>query len=243
MIKSISKLLFIFLVVCLSCKTSLQTTDESTLQQQYKAAVADAEIVEPQEVYKKLTAITADNEKLVWKNIDGAQHVLVLTWTSWDGYDDKVDKKMQLSREVWVTVVPELKAFVTKHKVSDSQLDLRLERLLGLPPHNKKTRLIEMWVKPTDLFRPSPDPEIDDHQAELTFPAGVSEAHKEWFDKKKQESYINGGYPWTRLGYTYDWGNKRSEVGLSEFVVREGASVWIKSASANTDYFDFKKTE
>ena len=27
-------------------------------------------------------------------------------------------------------------------------------------------------------------------------------------------------YPWTRLGYTYDWGNPRNLVGLSEFVLR-----------------------
>jgi hypothetical protein len=26
--------------------------------------------------------------------------------------------------------------------------------------------------------------------------------------------------PWTRLGYTYDWGNRDNHVGLSEFIIR-----------------------
>ncbi len=28
------------------------------------------------------------------------------------------------------------------------------------------------------------------------------------------------GFPWTRLGYTYDWGNPDNHVGLSEFILR-----------------------
>jgi hypothetical protein len=43
-------------------------------------------------------------------------------------------------------------------------------------------------------------------------------------------------YPWTQLGYTYDWGNPESEVGLSEFVIRKGSTVVIKSVSNLDEY-------
>ena len=44
---------------------------------------------------------------------------------------------------------------------------MRLEKLLGLPPNSGKTKFVEIWVRPQDLFRPSPDPEITDCVAEL----------------------------------------------------------------------------
>ena len=42
--------------------------------------------------------------------------------------------------------------------------------------------------------------------------------------------------PWTRLGYTYDWGNQASEVGLSEFVVWAKTTVKVESVTQNADY-------
>jgi hypothetical protein len=107
---------------------------------------------------------------------------------------------------------------------------LRLEQLLGLPPNDGKTTFAELWVKPADLFRPSADPEITDHEAGLVFPSvtdflTVSQTFINWFDALIASSYGEDGYPWTRLGYTYDWGNDESEVGVSEFVIRSGATV------------------
>lgn len=43
-------------------------------------------------------------------------------------------------------------------------------------------------------------------------------------------------YPWTRLGYTYDWGNAKSRVGLSEFVIRKGARLTVHSVSTTEGY-------
>jgi uncharacterized protein (TIGR03437 family) len=98
-----------------------------------------------------------------------------------------------------------------------------------------------MWVSPDDLFRPAPDPEITDHEAQLDFPISsrfstVSPEHIKWINDLKAVSYLPTGMPWTRLGYTYDWGNPDTIVGLSEFVVRNGATVEIASASTPADY-------
>jgi len=97
-------------------------------------------------------------------------------------------------------------------------------------------------VDPQDLFRPSPDPEITDREAESGFPHStlfvtVSEDYVRWFTDLTAASYGDNGYPWTRLGYTYDWGNPKSEAGLSEFVIRPGATIEIKAVYRDLDYF------
>ncbi|MCL4692577.1 MAG: hypothetical protein KJ060_08715, partial [Candidatus Hydrogenedentes bacterium] len=126
--------------------------------------------------------------------------------------------------------------------LNDSRMTLRAEQLLGLPPHDGKTRFVEFWVDPSDLFRPSPDPAVTDHEAELDFPGSelfvtVSSEYVDWYESQVAISYGPDGYPWTRLGYTYDWGNPLTEVGLSEFVIRTGATVTVKSVTLNADYW------
>ena len=144
--------------------------DIATLQQAYLDAVKDAAIAEPDEISKNLIAIVESNNELIWQGEAENKQVLVLTWTSWDGYDQQVGQDMTMTRQTWVTVVPELKEFCTTYDATQNNLTLRLEQLLGLPPNDGKTRFVEIWVKPTDLFRPSPDPEITDQEAELSFP-------------------------------------------------------------------------
>jgi hypothetical protein len=158
---------------------------------------------------------------------------------------------MVLPQELWVTTVPELRNFCKRAGLVPDNTTIRLEQLLGLPPGAGKTKFVELWVKPKDLFRPSPDPEISDHEAGLDFPVSdefvkVDREYKRWFtcvgtntSSKyclKEKSYGKDGYPWTRLGYTYDWGNPDNEIGLSEFVVRKGATVEIQSVWPTLDY-------
>lgn len=210
------------------------------LQQAYLQAVQDAATVEPQEISKNLIPIVETNTDLVWEGQPGSRRVLVLTWTSWNGYDDKVGQSIVTTRDTWVTAAPELKNFCTTYNSPQSNLTLRLEQLLGLPPANGKTKFVEMWVTPQDLFRPAPDPEISDQEAGLTFPQSkfltVSETYVSWFNDLSGQSYGENGYPWTRLGYTYDWGNPTSEVGLSEFVINTGATIEVEGVTNTEEY-------
>ena len=51
---------------------------------------------------------------------------------------------------------------------------------------------------------------------------------KSWYDSNILWSYFNETkYPWTRLGYTYDWADNGREYGLSEFIIFSGASVSV----------------
>ena len=214
------------------------------LRQAYEAAVRDAEVAEPSEIFRDLTAIVEDNDKLQWDGQPGSKRVLLVTWTSFGGYNDLVGKPYTVpeGREIWFTVSPVVRDFCSAYQKNNpgADLNLRLRQLLGLPPTDNKTLFVEMWVNPKDIFRPSPDPEISDHEAELDFPSSsrssVSQAHIDWINNLRQKSYGPNGYPWTRLGYTYDWGNPGSEVGPSEFVIPSGVTVDVNKTYTTADY-------
>lgn len=167
----------------------------------------------------------------------------------------------------WVTVVPEMKNFFGLVRPEP----LRIAQLLGLPPTaatvgdaGEYKYMLEMWVSPQDLFRPCPDTEISDTVCETSFPTdlfrmldlnnkvratvgpeyGVFKTYSSWFNNHTRYSYTTGSspYPWTRLGYTYDWGSS-NHTGLSEFVLHgrkeDGStiSVGIKSVKTTAEYF------
>ncbi|MEL4895789.1 hypothetical protein [Crocosphaera sp. Alani8] len=197
----------------------------------YQEALKDAEVPEYGEIYQKLTAITENNSKLVWEGEPGKSRLKVVTWTNYDGY--KLNQKEPQAIDMWVTVYPKLKNFCTQYVASGgTNLSLRLKQLLGLNPNWQYKNIVEMWVEPQFLFRPSADPEISDREAELISPVSnrftkIEKKHQDWLIKKRGDSFQkneNGIYnddaqPWTALGYTYDWGNPETEVGLSEFVI------------------------
>jgi len=212
--------------------TTTTTTTVWTLQQAYLLAIKDAELAEEDEIYSNLTAITDSNQHLIRNN----GRILAVTWTSWDGYLGHEGKAINTSVDVWITVAPQLGEFISSNGVSGAGCPPRIEQLLGLPPSNGKKWFAELWVRPEDLFRPSPDSEITDGIAELDFPLNVSEDHMAWFNRLRETSYGEDGYPWTRLGYTYDWGNPDTEIGLSEFVIQTGSEVLVRSVLLTQEY-------
>ncbi|MCH7802367.1 MAG: hypothetical protein IIC24_12625 [Chloroflexi bacterium] len=200
----------------------------------------DAETAEPSEIWTELTAITAQNDALKWSDVPGRSRVLTVTWTDWDGYDSTVGADMTTTRDIWVTIAPQAQEFCRNYQGGEN-LVLRMEQLIGLAPDSRKTKFVELWAFPEDMFRPSPDPAITDHEAELDFPVSsqfvtVTAEHVNWINTLRGKSYEEGGLPWTRLGYTYDWGDPKSDIGLSEFVIRAGASVGVRSVTSNEDY-------
>lgn len=224
------------LAACPEDLQELQQLLETQLVRSYQQAVEDAVDARIDEIDNSLWSITLDNTDLIWQKVDGKPQVLMVTWTSWDGYDDKIGEKMQLTREVWTTPVPQLQTFISQFNLNEDNLTLRLEQYLGLPPENGKTKFVQMWVEPKDLFRPCPDPEIIDTSCSLEFPSNVEPQYQEWVNEKILTSYGKNGYPWTRLGYTYDWGSITTEIGASEYVVRVGAEVEIDSVINTIEY-------
>jgi len=202
-------------------------------------AVKDAAEAFPFEVSTGLVPILPTTPKLVWSDQAQKKRVLMVTWTSYKGYDEQAGKSVPLGRETWVTPAPFV-AEICKGKGGDAAaLSLRLEQLLGLPANSGKDRFVELWTEPKDLFRPCPDPEITDRECETDFPqpsslVTVSPAHVKWFEDLKAKSYGENGYPWTRLGYTYDWAGPK--VGVSELVIKKGAEVTVQRVTSTVDY-------
>lgn len=248
----------------------------------YQAAVNGAEKeATPDMISKNLTAITADNPNLIWENDVVGSRVLVASYAADDGGKTKPCKDCKYYRTKWITVVPELYNFFRNKPFSTT----RLEQLLGLPPCYGNSKIIEFFVSPADLIRPSPDPEIIDQEATLDFPSESNWAlqvknygpddpdnlfddfnpqcscpfnaadpchrqtanYEEWFNNRNAVIYgINppncgAPYPWTRLGYTYDWGNQHDCEGLSEFVLlgglSRGVTLTIQSVTGEKEYF------
>lgn len=201
-------------------------TDSEAL---YRAAIEDARTAEPSEITTRLTPLTPYNDTLVWRTVsDSIRQVSVVTWGGAATLPDAAaGDTIVANDDVWVTAVPAIRQFCRRLDRTGDRLRLRLAQRLGLPPDATYDRFIELWVRPQDLVRPCPDPEVTDRECELTAPVPtdhvqVSEDHREWFRTLRHTSYGPDGYPFTGLGYTYDWHPGTDEVGPSEFVLRPG---------------------
>jgi len=166
------------------------------------------------------------------------------------GYDYPLGQQT-LSRYIWVTAVPEVQQKC--QKFSSGELDLSLRELLGLQPEAKIGSFVAMTVRAGDIFRPSPNPvttsgslcdspDNDSTCGEL-FPDWVSNDHKSWIANQMLTSYMvsaahNGAYsyPWTRLGYTYNWKPGADRYGASEYVIRPGSIVTVTSKTTYGQY-------
>jgi hypothetical protein len=217
--------------------------DQSKLWDAYRKAIIRMKKPDPSMISRNLTAIVPYNSDLKWKQEDGKRKVLMLLWTM-DDFDKQTGKVIEAKEDLWVTAVPDVKEFFIKEReegLSKDDIPIRLIQLLGLPPNCGYRHLVEIWVSPEDLFRPSRDPEITDHEAELAFRDNAfqktTKEYREWFRKNLATSFKMDGFPWGQLGYTYDWGNENDHVGMSQFVIKKGSKIEIDSICNTMDYF------
>jgi len=222
----------------------------SMTNENYKYAVEDAKNPEPHEIYYNLIAIRKDNKDIILRAKKDNLQVRVITiidnGTYKEYYKGKDFKNYSLRPDLWVTVEPELIEKIKKNKAqfngTEEQNKMRIREIYGFPPDKKVDRVVVFWVDADNdhMFRPSPDSEIDDKKAEINFPNDVTTEHRKYINGLSshqffsgEEVWVSGGkivgkelkdaYPWTQLGYSYDWGNRCDNIhnyGLSEFVVK-----------------------
>lgn len=196
------------------------------LYRAYVAAILDMSLPQPWEVSSRLVSIPEDAP------------ARVLTWAR-DG--QFALGETVAGREIWVTAVPHLRRFCQALS-NRSDLVVRLEQRLGLPPASNKSVFVEIQVaRPADdLFRPCADPRIDTSTCSLGPPESDAPFdHRNWFLTQYFSSYAQAHptrYPWTSLGYTYDWGDPSSEEGESEFVIKPAATINVLSITTTEDY-------
>ena len=116
---------------------------------------------------------------------------------------------------------------------------MRVVQMLGLPPDYCGNRIVLFWAEKDSLFRPTPDPEIHDSEVLLDFRDDVDPRYRAWFEDYYRTAYYSDTpYPWTRLGYTYDWhSGSPSAIGPAEFIVRPSTRVIVRDILSVPDWY------
>ena len=219
--------------------------DQTQIDSIYSAAVQDAINPEPNEVFFNLKAITMADTNLIWHEIDGEKYLLLVSYKTNASYygNDSTGFYNTGPYNIWVTVAPEMQLLCSCYTFENiDRLRWRLRQLLGLLPDGNQNHFVEFWVRPQDLFRPCPDSEVYDDSCDLCFREDVSRDHRRWFNELRAVQFKEGnkrftGYPWTQLGYTYDWNpNNKSHIGLSEFVIKKNARVFVDNIMTTAEY-------
>ncbi|WYL94795.1 MAG: hypothetical protein HEQ35_13890 [Gloeotrichia echinulata IR180] len=214
--------------------------------------IEDAKQPAADEVAEDLWALSPSNPKIKWRENNGKIEYLMSTWkyVSNPSVDWPVGTKKQLYYQTWLTAVPQVKEFCQQYQGVDGnipdniELSLRIQQYLGLilNKYSTKTHFVELWVKAEDLTRPCIDSEIEDSSCNL-LPVPVPDSSPV-VKSIYTSSYTNAKkeyYPWTGLGYTYDWGNsEKPHKGASEFIINPiaGSPVELEVASVTpTDIY------
>jgi len=210
----------------------------------FSAAMKDAENPTPNKISHNLRPIIG-NKDLIDTLIEGERYVKMVSWKGNPAYYPSSGKYNTSKYDMWVTAAPFVQdSCISFHKRYDDP-DMRLKQLLGLQPFNIETFFLEVWVKPSDLFRPCPDSETGDTRCGLNLPDNTTDEYRKWFNNLRAVQYTDcsnstfhqNGYPWTQLGYTYDWSpDSKNHIGLSEFVINRNTDIYVSGKYSTKNY-------
>ena len=232
---------FLAISVALAVSSGCSLGPQKTPQQLYELGVMDAAVAMPEKITPLKPLPPGASVKLVsWVTAarvpcDGKP---ACNWVP-STYD-----------YTWVTLDGEVRQLCQQWHLSGDKLRRRLEQLLGLPPDSPaqflKQQFVTLEVPRTNLARAcrgvnmgdSEHPECtlesqDDTPIEL----------KNYVQQQIANSYVLHsknfpGYPFTRLGYTYDWNPKaaKNHYGASEFLIVPNTPVQVLSIISTDDY-------
>lgn len=255
--------LFVVLIVVSGCASTrpATVTDTAKLWVLYGQAVEAAKIPQPDHISKQLVPIATLTPGLVWD--ESREKILMATWVKAQYYTGKPPYDTTIPVAAWLTAAPFLQRFCRQTGLQGNALRLRIAQRLGMPPDASNDSFVQMWVDPHTFFRPCPDPEINDQECQVNLTDGpadssgacpwsaalqgqlsgafvtVAENHLDWMCSNWTSSYPPGeprkSYPWTALGYTYDWGSPNI-YGESEFVLPANTPVVIESITPMNAY-------
>jgi hypothetical protein len=253
-------LLLILFVVSACMPYDLTKMQPAKVQKLYQGSLENAVYPTPQKVDDNLFAINQQNQALTWKTIDDEEYVLMLSWKGNDKYYKapyvKEDGMYNTGSKypIWVTAAPELANWAKGERrlmkwVENNEkekIDGRIKQLLGLPPNPDYTYnyFVEFWVRPNDLFRPCPDSEVTDNECMAYFPTTVDSTYQAWINNTRAARFYDprelmDKYPWTALGYTYDWSPRnKTHQGLSEYVIKNNSNVIVKQIYTTKEYLE-----
>jgi len=222
----------------------LITESICTLDSLFTAGMADAINPEPNEIYTNLVSLS-NGPNLIDTMINGSRYIKMVSWKREASYFPKSGKYKNSWGPIWVTAAPTVKDSCISFYKHQKDPNMRMRQLLGLQPFTIENVFVELWVQQKDMFRPCPDNETDDNKCDLNLPEDVTEDYRLWFNKIRSVQYVDcadstfglAGYPWTQLGYTYDWSpDNPSNIGLSEFVIRKDSDMFVSGIYTTKQY-------
>ena len=192
----------------------------------YEAAIADAAVASPRKVTVLMPLPVGDR-------------VRVVSWVTESRTPCKFPETSCTTTtppdRIWVTLAGEVQARCRAWGLRGDALRQRLEQLLGLPldppAQFRKARFVTMEVARERLDRPCLG--IDESSPQrpvctIGIQASRAQDVRDYVLKQMADSFVVGGpsgpgYPFTRLGYTYDWNQANAwpnHYGASEFLVQ-----------------------
>ena len=200
----------------------------------YQDAVADAVSADSDEIMPLLT-LTPGTELTTW---DEEGRVLMLSWHRYpESYPEGQEVTLDYG-EVWTFTDGEIRRWYQKNGGNITAPELRLEQLIGLPRDKGYTHVSAFWVDPDDLARPAYVTDVTSGSMSNYF-IDADLDYLEWFEGNIQWSYTENAYPWTRLGYTYDWSLYGGEYGLTEFIIWPGSTVEVAFTKTTGEFLDW----
>jgi len=211
------------IALLLSGCSSVQIASDNELEKEnYRKAIHDAAVIELFEI-KPLPVIDQNQ-------------VMVVTWTEYpDSYVEGKETTLKWG-DVWVTLDNDVKSRCQHFQKTNLASDI--QKLLGLPLDNAEKRsFVTLKVDSSSLFRPCASPSIRAEKCTTDFPENIPQEHAVWYAHQTAQSYqVEPGYPWTRLGYTYNWKSGENEVGPAEFVVKKDSKAMTISVTSTSLY-------
>ncbi len=246
--------IFLLLQLCACTQPIGNTVDNKVFKSQfafynletnYENAVRDAKNLSKDYLRDDLLIIDKEpyDRRLVVKNIGNHNMVLVATFLKEDYMPYWMNRDLfRLDFDSFVTIPGE---WVDKDqdftRLNDRELRERIIRKMGMHYLSENTYFVVFYADLNALIRPAFNPDIKTPMSLLDYADNTPHEFKNWLNKKIHNAYENEPhYPFTRLGYTYDWGsiNPRAD-GLSEFVVPKGTLVKVKSILTYQDFIKY----
>lgn len=199
----------------------------------YEAAIADAAVASPRKVSALMPLPTGDRVRVVsW---------VTQSRTPCKSPDTSCATTTPPDR-IWVTLAGEVQARCRAWGLQGDALRQRLEQLLGLPMDPpvqfRKARFVTMELARERLDRPCLGIDESSPQSPVCtvgIQADRAPAVRDYVLKQMADSFVvdspgGPGYPFTRLGYTYDWNQVNAQpnhYGASEFLVQASTSATV----------------
>ena len=223
------------LILALAVAISGCTTVGVDSRGAYERAVMDAVFAEESELMP-LVEITPDSELTTW-NDEGK--VLMLSWNRHpERYIEGTSYTLD-NGEIWTFTDKEILAWFEENGEDVEDWGLRLEELIGLPEGSGYTHVSAFWCDPEELIRPAYVTDITVQMDVSALDGSMLGEYEEWFEGNIIWSYFDSAYPWTRLGYTYDWNEDGNEYGLTEFIILPGSEVEIEWTITTVEFIEW----